>query len=53
MLVVIVVVVLYVFCYIVITTNSPKSTTLATRMATFGQVGAFREGQEESVETVC
>ena len=42
-----VVVVLYVFCYIVITTNSTKSITLATRMATFGQVGAFREGQEE------
>ena len=30
-----------------ITTKSPKSTTLAMRMATFGQVGAFREGQEE------
>ena len=25
----------------------PKAITLATRMATFGQVGAFIEGQEE------
>ena len=42
----------YCICYILIKTNSPKSTTLVTRMETFGQVGAFREGQEERKQYV-